>query len=121
MRLPSPLITRIVPTALTLSVATMILSACISLERFRHEKYSCTPNRAGLNELIIRHAKTGADVKIIAGGKDTSGQITAISDEQASISYETIELTVNRKTGIIMLADRNRYYRLNCSVSVFTL
>jgi len=112
---------RILPAWLGLSLAAILLSGCINLERFRHEKYSCSHNRAGLDEIIIRRAKKGADVNIVAGSKEISGQITAITDEAASISYENINLTLNRKTGAITLADKNRYYRLNCTVSVFTL
>ena len=48
---------RILPAGLLLSVLAVILSGCINLERFRHEKYSCTNNRAGVDEVIIRRAK----------------------------------------------------------------
>ena len=56
---------RILPAGLLLSVLAVILSGCINLERFRHEKYSCTNNRAGVDEVIIRRAKKGAEVKNI--------------------------------------------------------
>jgi len=121
MHWQAPSLLRFIPTACLLCMIAVLVSGCINLERFRHEKYSCSHNRAGLDEIIVRRAKKGADVNIVAGGKEISGQITAITDEAASISYENINLTLNRKTGAITLADKNRYYRLNCTVSVFTL
>ena len=112
---------RILLAGLLLSVLAVILSGCINLERFRHEKYSCTNNRAGVDEVIIRRAKKGAEVKIFSGGTEKAGQITSITDDTATISYAQVGLTVNRKSGAITVANKNRYYRLNCTVSVFTL
>ncbi len=112
---------RILPAWLGLSLAAILLSGCINLERFRHEKYSCSSNRAGIDEVIIRRAKQGAEVKIFSAGNEKTGQITAITEDAVTISYQEVGLTLNRISGSITIADKNRYYRLNCSVSVFTL
>ena len=66
---------RILPAGLMLSVLAVMLSGCINLERFRHEKYSCTNNRAGVDEVIIRRAKKGAEVKIFSGGTEKQARL----------------------------------------------
>lgn len=98
-----------------------LLSGCFSMERFRHEKYSCVSNRLDIREVIIRNAKQGAEVRIISSQAEEKGTISAISKEQAVVVHGKRNLNVDRKTGNITVLVKNRYHRLNCEVSLFTL
>ncbi len=96
------------------------LSAC-QLERFRHEKYSCQGSRLGIDEIIIRQAKKGKEVKIISAGTQTTGLIDFISDDQIHISTDATNFEIDRKTGSLTAKINNRYLRVACKASVFTL
>ena len=101
--------------------AMMSLSGCFDLERFRHEKYSCAPNSLGIDEMIIRQAKKGAKVSLVANGSQIKAPITAISKQTVLIDYDGRMIEADRKSGSLRIHHKNRYYRLSCSVSLFTL
>lgn len=99
----------------------VLLTGCFSMERFRHEKYSCAPNRLNIAEVIIRDAKQGAEARILSTSSEDKGVITAISKQQAIITHGERILNLDRKSGHITVRVKNRYQRLKCEVSLFTL
>ena len=96
------------------------LSGC-QLERFRHEKYSCQNSNLDIAEIVIRGAKKGKEVKIFGYNGERIGIIEHISSQLAIIKTEDGTLKLNRKTGALSIQLRNRYTRISCELSVFTL
>ena len=96
------------------------LSSC-QLERFRHEKYSCQNSNLDISEIVIRNAKKGSEVKIFGYDAERTGIIENISSQIAIIQTEDGSLKLNRKTGALSVQRKNRYTRISCELSVFTL
>ncbi|MGB2464923.1 MAG: hypothetical protein ACPICC_08405 [Candidatus Puniceispirillaceae bacterium] len=91
------------------------------LERFRHEKYSCQNSNLDISEIVIRNAKKGKEVKIFGYDGERTGIIENISSQIAIIQTEDGSLKLNRKTGALSIQRKNRYTRISCKLSVFTL
>ena len=107
-------------TGLVLGFGLALLSSC-NLERFRHEKYACNHPRLDIYDIIVRHAKTGSEVKITGSKSDRTAVITSASDRLLIIESDGLSLQVNRKSGQVTAQKRNKYYSLKCTQSVFTL
>ncbi len=110
-----------IPHIACIAASLAVLSGCFSMERFRHEKYSCASNRLDIREVIIRNAKKGAEVRIISSEGEEKGVISDISKERVIVEHNSRSLNLNRKSGGITVRVNNRYHRLNCEVSLFTL
>ena len=108
---------------LYLLLAVIILTSLSSchLERFRHEKYSCQNSNLDIAEIVIRSAKKGKEVKIFGYDGERTGIIENISSQLAIIQTEDGSLKLNRKTGALSIQYKNRYTRISCKLSVFTL
>lgn len=106
--------------SLVASIILTSLSSC-QLERFRHEKYSCQNSNLDIADIVIRNAKKGKEVKIFGYDGERAGIIENISSELAIIRTENGTLKLNRKTGTLSIQRRNRYTRISCKLSVFTL
>ena len=107
-------------TGLVLGLGLAVLSSC-NLERFRHEKYACNHPRLDIYDIIVRHAKTGSEVKITGSKYDRTAVITSASDRLLIIDADGLSLQVNRKSGQVTAQKRNKYFSLKCTQSVFTL
>lgn len=110
----------ILASGLVLGLGLAALSSC-NLERFRHEKYVCNHLRLDIYDIIVRHAKTGSEVKITGSQAERTGVITSASDRLLIIEADGLALQVNRKNGQVTAQKRNKYYSLNCTQTVFTL
>ena len=105
---------------LLLGFSLALLSSC-NLERFRHEKYSCNNQRLDIYDIIVRHAKKGGTAKIIGSIGEYDGTITSVNNKSLMIEGEGISLQIDRKSGRTTAQKRNKYYSMECKVSVFTL
>ena len=110
----------LIARGLLLGLVLTGLSSC-NLERFRHEKYACNHPRLDIYDIIVRHAKTGSEVKITGAQSDRTAVITSASDRLLIIEGDGLALQINRKSGQVTAQKRNKYYSLNCTQSVFTL
>jgi len=106
--------------AAMLTLCLTAMSGC-QLERFRHEKYSCQSSYLDISEIIIRHAQKGRSVKIFGSEAEREGVITQISDRGVMIAADGLILDIDRETGSLKAKVNNRYVRVSCKVSVFTL
>ena len=97
------------------------LSACIDLERFRHEKYTCSSYRLDIAEIVIRNAKAGETVTIFGFERNRDGLIISISDTTAIIETGQLKLFVDRIKGSVSALRGNRYRNLKCRQTIFTL
>ena len=97
-----------------------LLSSC-NLERFRHEKYSCNNQRLDIYDIIVRHAKKGSTAKIISSMSEYDATITSVNSKSMMIEGGGISFQVDRRTGRTIAQKRNKYYSMECKVSVFTL
>ena len=97
-----------------------LLSSC-NLERFRHEKYSCNSQRLDIYDIIVRHAKKGSPAKIIGSRGDQEAIITSVNSNLMVIEGATIRLQIDRRTGRVKAQKKNKYYSMECKLSVFTL
>ena len=111
---------QILVTGLMLGLCLITLSSC-NLERFRHEKYACNHPRLDIYDIIVRHAKTGSEVKITGSTSERTAVITSATDRLLIIEGDGLALQINRKSGQVTAQKRNKYYSLNCTQSVFTL
>ena len=103
-----------------LGFSLALLSSC-NLERFRHEKYSCNNQRLDIYDIIIRHAKKGGTAKIIGSVDEYDATITSVNSKSMMIEGKGISLQIDRRSGRIIAQKRNKYYSMECKVSVFTL
>jgi hypothetical protein len=113
------MINRIGKTLICFAVA-FGLAACPA-ERFRHEKYVCKSVSFDLESIIVNDTDVGGEVKIIGYGNDRSAIIKAISDDHIEIDTSTMALKLNRNDGSVRVVRGNRYARLMCSRSIFTM
>ena len=109
-----------VKTLLLLSFSLALLGGC-NLERFRHEKYSCNNQRLDIYDIIVRHAKKGSSAKIIGSMNEYDATITSVNSKSMMIEGGGISFQVDRRTGRTIAQKRNKYYSMECKVSVFTL
>ena len=105
---------------LLLGFSLTLLGGC-NLERFRHEKYSCNNQRLDIYDIIVRHAKKGSTAKIIGSLGEYDATITSVNSKSMMIEGGGISLQIDRRTGRTTAQKRNKYYSMECEVSVFTL
>ena len=96
------------------------LAACPS-ERFRHEKYVCKSVSFDVESIIVNDTDIGGEVKIIGYGNDRIAIIKAISDDHIEIEASRMRLKLDRNDGSVRIARGNRYARLACKRSIFTM
>ena len=106
-------------TAIPLLFA-ICLCSCLP-ERFRHEKYDCSGSLQNINTVIINKAKIGNYAKIVSAASETEANITQIDKQTAWLTYKNIQMKINRKTGAITMVEGNRYRKINCKKTVFTM
>ena len=97
------------------------LSSCINFERFRHEKYTCSSYRLDIAEIVIRNAKAGETVTIFGFERNREGLIISISDESAVIKTSQLKLFIDRTKGSVSVLRGNRYRRMKCTQTIFTI
>ena len=107
-------------TLLVLGFSLALLSSC-NLERFRHEKYSCNNQRLDIYDIIVRHAKKGSTAKIVSSMSEYDATITSVDSRSMMIQGGEISLQIDRRSGRTIAQKRNKYYSMECKVSVFTL
>ena len=105
---------------LLLGFSLALLGSC-NLERFRHEKYSCNNQRLDIYDIIVRHAKKGSTAKIIGSTGEYDATITSVNSKSMMIEGGGISLQIDRRSGRTTAQKRNKYYSMECKVSVFTL
>tara|TARA_B100000963_G_scaffold286925_1_gene256025 strand:- start:176 stop:532 length:357 start_codon:yes stop_codon:yes gene_type:complete len=105
---------------LLLSFCLALLGSC-NLERFRHEKYSCNNQRLDIYDIIVRHAKKGSIAKVIGSIGEYDATITSVNSKSMMIEGRGISLQIDRSSGRTTAQKRNKYYSMECKVSVFTL
>ena len=99
-----------------------IISLCSCLpERFRHEKYDCTGSLQTINTIIINKAKTGNYAKVVSPTSETEANITQIDERTAWLTYKNMSMKINRKTGAITMVQGNKYRKVSCKKTVFTM
>ena len=108
-------------TAFLLLGFSLALFGGCNLERFRHEKYICNNPRLEVNDIIVRHAKKGGVAKITSSSGNREATITSIDSNSLVIEGNGIRLKIDRKTGQVTAQKRNKYYSMQCEMSVFTL
>ena len=109
-----------VKAALLLGFSLTLFDGC-NLERFRHEKYSCNNQRLDIYDIIVRHAKKGSTAKIIGARGEYDATITSVNSKSMMIEGGGISLQIDRRSGRTTAQKRNKYYSMECRVSVFTL
>ena len=109
-----------VKAALLLGFSLTLLGGC-NLERFRHEKYSCNNQRLDIYDIIVRHAKKGSTAKIIGSRGEYDATITFVNGDLMRIEGSEISLQIDRGSGRTTAQKRNKYYSMECEMSVFTL
>ncbi len=105
---------------LLLGFSLALLGGC-NLERFRHEKYSCNNQRLDIYDIIVRDAKKGSTAKIIGSMGEHDATITSVNSKSMMIKGRGISLQIDRRSGRTTAQKRNKYYSMECKVSVFTL
>ena len=105
---------------LLLGFSLALLGGC-NLERFRHEKYSCNNQRLDIYDIIVRHAKKGSTAKIIGSIDEYDATITSVNSKSMMIEGGGISLKIDRRSGRTTAQKKNKYYSMECKVSVFTL
>ena len=106
-------------TAIWFAIA-FCLAACPA-ERFRHEKYVCNSVSFDLESIIVNDTGIGGEVKIIGHGNDRIAIIKAISDDHIKIEASRMALELDRNNGSVTIIRGNRYTRLACKRSIFTM
>ena len=96
------------------------LAAC-QAERFRHEKYVCKSVSFDLESIIVNDTDIGGEVKIIGYGNDRVAIIKAINDDHIEIEASRMRLKLDRNNGTVEIIRGNRYARLVCKRSIFTM
>ena len=113
------MIYRIGKTAIWFAVVCS-LAACPA-ERFRHEKYVCKSVSFDLESIIVNDTDIGGEVKIIGYGNDRVAIIKAINDDHIEIEASRMRLKLDRNNGTVEIIRGNRYARLVCKRSIFTM
>ncbi len=98
----------------------LFLCSCLP-ERFRYEKYDCSASLSNINTIILNKAKVGNYAKITNQSSDITANIIKISNKSATLKYENIEMKINRKTGTVTLFQGNKYRKVVCKKTVFTM
>ena len=105
---------------LVIAFSLTVFNGC-NLERFRHEKYSCNNQRLDIYDIVVRHAKKGSTAKIIGSRGEYDATITSVNSKSMMIEGGGISLHIDRNSGRTTAQKRNKYYSMECKVSVFTL
>ncbi|MDC3234763.1 hypothetical protein OBB02_01825 [Candidatus Puniceispirillum sp.] len=96
------------------------LCSCLP-ERFRHEKYDCSSSLQSINTIIINRAKTGNYAKVASPTSETEANITQIDEQTAWLTYKSMRMKINRKTGALTMVQGNKYRKVKCKKTVFTM
>ena len=106
--------------AATQLLFAICLCSCMP-ERFRHEKYDCSGSLQIINTIIINRAKPGNYAKIVNPTGETKANITKIDKQTAWLTYENVQMKINRKTGTITMFQGTKYIKVRCEKTVFTM
>ena len=106
--------------AATQLLLAICLCSCMP-ERFRHEKYDCSGSSQNITNIIINKAKTGNHAKIISPTSETEANITKIEEQTAWLTYNNIQMKIDRKNGAITMIQGNKYKKIGCKKTVFTM
>ena len=106
-------------TAIWFAIA-FSLGACPA-ERFRHEKYVCNSVSFDLDSIVVNDTDIGGEVKIIGYSNDRKATIKAISDDRIEIEANRMTLKLDRNDGNVTIIRGNRYARIACKRSIFTM
>ncbi len=109
----------LLPAALSLGL--LVLSACDEMTRFRHEKYSCDQNRAGLTEIVFNSQKEGSMAQLAWLSGSQTLRLIETSDQFFILQEGGLRMQIDRQTGEIILTEGTRFFRLSCTRSVFTM
>ena len=113
------MIYRVGKTAIWFAIA-FGLAACPA-ERFRHEKYVCRSVSFDLKSIIVNDTDIGGEVKIIGYSNDRTAMIKTISDDHIEIEANRMTLELDRNDGSVRIIRGNRYARLVCKRTIFTM
>jgi hypothetical protein len=69
----------------------------------------------------VNDTNIGGEVKIIGYGNDRTAIIKAISDDHIKIEASRMTLKLDRNDGSVRIIRGNRYARLACKRSIFTM
>ena len=105
---------------LLLGLVVALFGGC-NLERFRHEKYSCNNQRLDIHDITIRHAKKGGTAKISGLRGEHDATITSVNSKSMVVESVEISLQIDRSSGRVTARKSNKYYSMDCKLSVFTL
>ena len=104
-----------------LCLGLLVLSACDEMTRFRHEKYSCDANPAGLIEVVFNSQKVGSEAQLEQLSGSRTLPLIEASDQFFVLQDGTLRMQIDRQTGEIILTEGTRFFRLACTRSVFTM
>ena len=101
-------------------LVAICLCSCLP-ERFRHEKYDCSGSLQNINTIIINKAKTGNYAKIVSPTSETEADIIQIDKQTARLTYKNVQMKINRSTGAITMVQGNKFRKISCKKTVFTM
>ena len=106
---------------LSTCLCCVLLTGCFSMERFRHEKYSCDQNRAGLIEVVFNSQKEGSMAQLAWLSGSQTLPLREVSDQFFILQEGGLRMQIDRQTGEIIMTEGTRFFRLACARSVFTM
>lgn len=97
------------------------IAGCDDFTRFRHETFSCNANPAGIAEVVINSASKGASVEVETATGPINLAITEVGDKLIKLAGQGVLMDLDRENGVIIMQRDQRFYRLVCTHSVFTM
>lgn len=104
-----------------LALCGLGLAGCDEMTRFRHEKFACGPNPAGLVEIVLNSQKKGSEARIEFLDRQTEARLAEVSDRLFVLETASDRFQLDRQTGEIILTTGTRFLQLSCTRTVFTM
>jgi len=99
----------------------LMLPMLAGCERFRHEKYTCPPNKLGLVEVVVNDDRAGAEASIIETGRDYTMAIGSITSDEMILANDEMVMIIDRNSGKMQVTAGIVTSYLRCEKSLFTM
>ena len=103
-----------------ISLITLGLTACPA-ERFRHEKYLCHSHSFNLAEITVNKTAVGDTVTVTTSRGNALGTITEASEKELKIDFAGQPIQINRRNAVVTIFKNQRYAKIKCKKTVFTM
>ncbi len=108
-------------TFIAVALASLVVTGCEDLTRFKQERYECNRNRHGLVEIDLRDMKVGDEAAVSFTDGTEMMVLTESTDKAFTMTKGQLILRIDRTSGTVRLTRGTHYLNISCQKSEFRM